>query len=214
VEEQMTEKGLREAAEAKVQAHEAEVLRVKNEMGECQRTIAEGIETQKGEAERREDLLAHGNAEGAETARVAVMEAVARVNVATATLRGLARLLEELEAQRRPLALAALRAWHAELRSEEGAALAVLDDGRRRITPADCETYVRLARLRYGCAHDLQQLGDKSIGWPSWAARFELESRGFPIGEYAPSLLPHAVRDPIETPWAPLLRIFREATAA
>jgi hypothetical protein len=210
----MNEREARETAVAAVAAHETEVARVRAEMDAAQLAIAAGTVTQSREADRREDSLARGDVEGAEAARLAVVASVADVNVATSRLRGLARLLEELEAQRRPLALAALRAWHAELRSEEGAALAVLDDGRRRITPADCEAYVTAARLRYGCAHDLQQLGDKSIGWPSWAARFELESRGFAIAEYAPSLMPRAVRDPIETPWAPLLRIFREATAA
>ncbi len=203
----------REVAEGAVKAHLELIQKLKSELVEAQHIAAEANRNANQRADEREDLAARGDQEGADKARHDVALLMDEVNQATTRARGLARRLDGLEGETRRLCLAALEAWVPELLEDEREALALLDNEKKaNLDTATVEAFVTAARQRYGCMHDLQNLRDKSVGQPSWSARYEVEKRG--LLALAPSLAPRALKDPAPSPWGWLLGVFQQAVAA
>jgi hypothetical protein len=204
----------RGAAEARVKEHEEEILDVRARLAE---SIRRGEEARRQAIEtrsRREEALAEGGAAPAadslrrEEAAFGTVYETERTRTA-----GLERRLAELQTGTREIVLEALLAVAWEKKVAASAALARLDVADRdSIDVPEVEAYVRLAREAYGAHHDLMAAGDRSLGTPSWGARFDLEQRN--LLALAPSLSPGAVRPPAPSDWEWLVKLHAQTIPA
>lgn len=143
----------REAAEQRLRELEGEVARVKAELSECRRFAEESGVAMNAAADLREDLLARGDVQGAEEARARAAEAAGQLNLATARLRGLARLLEEHEAALPAVAVEVGTFLLAEYERALATAREQLDV--RGVSEADVANYVDAFREGYALRQEL-----------------------------------------------------------
>jgi hypothetical protein len=170
-------KSEREAAAERLHSLEAEVQRVEGEIADCRRHAEGAGRAMNAEADKREDLLARGDGQSAEVARVAASQAAGILNEATSRLRGLHRLLEERRDAVPPAAVELAVATLGEYDAATAAARAKLDAGN--VGETDVAAFVDCFREGYSLRQRLFQVtADLKLAPGTFDLRPELERRG------------------------------------